>query len=72
MRALHKALIKELKWVAEALPIIEGALDATVEREFDLVEELINKFMELRDKSESHYNLIDLLEDAKDNNEGHS
>lgn len=69
MKALHKALVKELKLVAEALPIIEGALDATVEHEFDLAKELIVKFRQLRDRSEVEYNLIELVDNARSNNE---
>ena len=69
MRNLHKALVKELKLVAEALPIIEGALDAVIEHELDLAEELIVKFRQLRDQSEAYYNLQELLDDARSNNE---
>lgn len=69
MRALHKALINELKWVSEALPIIEGALDATVEHEFDLAYDLIVKFRTLRNHSESDYNLLQLIADVRNNNE---
>ncbi len=70
MKALHKALVEELKLVAEALPIIEGALDATVEHEFDLAGELIVKFRRLREQSEVNYNLMELINDAR--NERHS
>lgn len=65
MRTLHKALVTELKLFAEALPIIEGALDATVENEFDLAKELIFKFRQLRDQSELNYNLIELVDNAR-------
>lgn len=68
MKALHKALIKELRLFAEAVPIIEGALDATVEHEFDLVIELIVKFRKLRDESECDYNLMNLICDARNEN----
>lgn len=69
MRTLHKALVTELKLFAEALPIIEGALDATVEHEFDLAYELIVKFRTLRHQSESDYNLLQLIADVRNNNE---
>lgn len=43
MRTLHRLLIEQLRDTAEALAVIEFMCDATVEREFDLVEHCLEQ-----------------------------
>lgn len=66
MKTLHRLLLLHLRDHAEALALIESALDATVECEFDLVEHLVSKLADLTLSEAELNHLLETIKNAKD------